>query len=154
MKDKLEKFFPTTPSVVKRSTVGILCTLLVGLFIAVSCEDLKPLPPIPSNISVWEYISEEEPQIIITLSFDSLQNRIYVNSTRDTVRHMYAYAYMCDGCQFYVKQDSLYTYKPNYSQYPCYAITYVSSDTMELEYFGGGNLASIYIKEYLFHRKK
>ena len=37
--NKIKKnFFQTTPSVVKRSTAAMLCTLLVGLFVAYGCE--------------------------------------------------------------------------------------------------------------------
>ena len=37
--NKIKKnFFQTTPSVVKRSTAAMLCTLLMGLFVAYGCE--------------------------------------------------------------------------------------------------------------------
>jgi hypothetical protein len=46
MEKQKEKFFSATKSVAKRSTVAILCTLLVGICLsAVSCDKLHPTQP-------------------------------------------------------------------------------------------------------------
>jgi len=43
MSDKLKKFFSATKNVAKRSTVAILCMVLVGLFAIMSCDKLQRL---------------------------------------------------------------------------------------------------------------
>ena len=43
MNNKLKNFFSTTKSVAKRSTVAILCTVLVSVFATTSCDKLRNL---------------------------------------------------------------------------------------------------------------
>ena len=89
MSTKKKKFFPTTPSVVKRSTVGILCTIVIGLCLSVigcvkqkNCEEcisgtflyLKDL----KDDTNYQFIKEKKVSAILYVDVDTYRYGMYI----------------------------------------------------------------------------
>jgi len=147
----MKTFFKKTAWFTKGRLVS-LCFVLVGLFATYSCD--KPKPPIPFNISVWEYrlFLPDTSTLIVALTIDSLQSEVYVNvnttpqSLSDIVRHRILFE---DGDRGIVRGDTIFLSEPIHFKY-FYRIM-LSPDSMKLEFMGVLN--GMFIGTYLFNRK-
>lgn len=157
-----KKFFFTALSAVKKSTVEILCTFVVGLFLIAGCIKDKPVVITGGNDggegpniehSVWKH--DDSRGGIIELTFYPSESNLHIKTTPEDTRELGAPFLMFSGditVKYCMKDDKMYFAEEDgvcdFNNSSCWLITYLSENEMRMNY--EGYYPHVYIAGYNF----